>query len=228
MSQEGHDLTHHASDGGGVQEDLIEVALMRAIAQRVKEERQRLNFTLREVARRSDVSVAMISKIEQAQTSPSLRTLSRLANALDVPITTFFRGFEEEREASYVKAGEGIELIRKGTRHGHRYELLAVPKSGGRLVQPFLNTMTNQAEAFPLFQHEYSEFIYMLEGQMLYSYGQHSYELEPGDSLLFDGATPHGIEELKELPVKFLSVHVDPEQRNVDQLLSDSQRPIDR
>lgn len=217
------ELTKHPSAANDEQDDFIEVALTRAIAQRVREERQRLNLTLREVARRSDVSVAMISKIEQAQTSPSLRTLSRLARTLDVPITTFFRGFEEEREASYVKAGQGIELIREGTRHGHRYELLAAPRGDGRRVQPFLNTMTNQAEAFPLFQHEYSEFIYMLEGRMVYSYGQHRYDLEPGDSLLFDGATPHGAEELIDLPVRFLSVHVDSEQRDIHQLLSHSQ-----
>ncbi len=67
----------------------------------------------------------MLSKIENAQTSPSLRTLARLSTALELPVTTFFRGFEEERDASYVRAGEGLELVRQGTRHGHRYELLA-------------------------------------------------------------------------------------------------------
>ena len=106
----------------------------------------------------------MISKIENAQTSPSLRTLARLSHALEVPVTTFFRGFEEERDASFVRAGEGIELVRQGTRHGHRYELLAAAKGEQRRVQPFLVTLDRAAEAFPLFQHDGVELLYALEG----------------------------------------------------------------
>ena len=129
----------------------------------------------------------MISKIENAQTSPSLRTLARLSQALEVPVTTFFRGFEEERDASYVRAGEGIELVRQGTRHGHRYELLAAAKGAQRRVQPFLVTLTEQRETFPLFQHVGVEFLYALEGSFVYRYGRQTYPMDPGDSLMFDG-----------------------------------------
>ena len=56
--------------------------------------------------------------------SPSLATLSRLAEALDVPITSLFQGLDEERDALYTRAGSGPELGRPGTRSGHRYQLL--------------------------------------------------------------------------------------------------------
>ena len=127
----------------------LEDAITQAIGGRLREERRRLGLTLQEVADRSGLSLGMISKIENAQTSPSLRTLARLSQALEVPITTFFRGLEEERDASYVRAGEGIELIRQGTRHGHRYELLAAAKGAQRRVQPFLVTLTEQARGVP-------------------------------------------------------------------------------
>jgi mannose-6-phosphate isomerase-like protein (cupin superfamily) len=126
-------------------------------------------------------------------------------------VTTFFRGFEEERDASYVKSGEGIELVRLGTRHGHRYELLAAPKGAQRRIQPFLVTLTEESEAFPLFQHGGVEFLYALEGTVVYRYGRHTYEMAPGDSLLFDGRVPHGPEELVELPCRFLSITVEAE-----------------
>ena len=187
----------------------LDEAIARAIGNRLREERRRLGLTLHEVARRSGLSLGMISKIENAQTSPSLRTLARLSLALEVPVTTFFRGFEEERDASYVKSGEGIELVRQGTRHGHRYELLAAAKGAQRRVQPFLVTLTKQSEEFPLFQHDGVEFLYGLEGSMVYRYGRHTYELGPGDSLMFDGQTPHGPEQLTELPIRFLSITVE-------------------
>ena len=187
----------------------LEVAMNQAIGVRLREERHRLGLTLQDVADRSGLSLGMISKIENAQTSPSLRTLARLSQAIDVPVTTFFRGFEEERDASYVRAGEGIELVRQGTRHGHRYELLAAAKGAQRRVQPFLVTLTEQSETFPLFQHDGVEFLYALKGSVLYRYGQHTYQLEPGDSLMFDGTIAHGPEVLTSLPALFLSITVE-------------------
>lgn len=187
----------------------LEDAINQAIGGRLREERRRLGLTLQDVADRSGLSLGMISKIENAQTSPSLRTLARLSQALEVPVTTFFRGFEEERDASYVRAGEGIELVRQGTRHGHRYELLAAAKGAQRRVQPFLVTLTEQRETFPLFQHDSVEFLYALEGSFVYRYGRHTYEMEPGCSLMFDGQIPHGPERLNVLPARFLSITVE-------------------
>jgi len=187
----------------------LEDAITLAIGGRLREERRRLGLTLQEVALRTGMSLGMISKIENAQTSASLRTLARLSQALEVPITTFFRGLEEERDASYVPAGEGIELVRQGTRHGHRYELLAAAKGAQRRVQPFLVTLTEQAESFPLFQHLGVEFLYALEGSFAYLYGRHTYEMDPGDSLMFDGQVPHGPERLNVLPIRFLSITVE-------------------
>jgi transcriptional regulator with XRE-family HTH domain len=181
----------------------------RVIANRLRDERHRLGLTLREVAGRAGLSLGMISKIENAQASPSLNTLERLSQALEVPVTAFFRGLEEERDASFVRAGEGIELIREGTRHGHRYELLAAAKGARSKVQPFLVTLTKQSETFPLFQHDGVELLYSLEGKLAYRYGQHTYEMSPGDSLMFDGQVPHGPERLIKLPIRFLSITVD-------------------
>lgn len=187
----------------------LEDAINGAIGSRLREERRRLGLTLQDVADRSGLSLGMISKIENAQTSPSLRTLARLSQALEVPVTAFFRGFEEERDASHVRAGDGIELVRQGTRHGHRYELLAAAKGAQRRVQPFLVTLTEQRETFPLFQHDGVEFLYALQGSFVYRYGRHPYEMDPGDSLMFDGQVPHGPERLNGLPIRFLSITVE-------------------
>jgi transcriptional regulator with XRE-family HTH domain len=201
-----HDAIPSNGDG---EADLLESDMTQAIAGRLRDERRRLGLTLQDVAGRSGLSVAMLSKIENAQTSPSLRTLARLSTALEMPVTTFFRGFEEERDASFVRAGEGLELVRQGTRHGHRYELLAAGKGEQRRVQPFLVTLTEASEAFPLFQHEGVELLYALDGAFTYRYGRQTYELAPGDSLMFDGRVAHGPEQLTRLPIRFLSITID-------------------
>ncbi len=67
-------------------------------------------------------------------------------------------------------------------------------------------TLNEDSESYPLFQHPGTEFIHMLEGEMVYGHGQESYRLRAGDSLQFDGEGPHGPVELVELPIRFLSV----------------------
>ena len=46
----------------------------------------------------------------------------------------------------------------------------------------------------------------MLEGEVLYRHGSRTYLLRPGDFLYFDADAPHGPEELRALPIRFLSV----------------------
>ena len=98
--------------------------LGQVIANHVRARRLEIGLNVGQLAERTGISKGMLSKIENAQTSPSLSTLERLAGALDMPVTSLFRGLAEERDAVFVKAGSGPEIVRKGTRAGHTYELL--------------------------------------------------------------------------------------------------------
>ena len=87
-----------------------------------------------------------------------------------------------------------------------QYELLGHAPHGAITVEPYLITLTEQTDVFPIFQHPGLEFIYMLEGELAYRHGGKLYNLLPGDSLFFDSDAPHGPEDLKKLPIRFLSV----------------------
>ena len=50
------------------------------------------------------------------------------------------------------------------------------------------------------------EFVYVLEGEVVYRHADKLYPMKPGDSLFFDADAPHGPEELVKLPIRFLSV----------------------
>lgn len=187
-----------------------ESSLEAAIGTQVREFRQKLNMTVVELAKVANVSAGMLSKIEHGLTSPSLTTLHSLARALHVPVTALFRRFEEERDVSFVKAGKGLDIERRGTRAGHQYQLLGhtIGKSIG--VEPYLITLTDESDTFPVFQHSGVEFIYILEGEVGYRHGSKRFVMEPGDSLFFDADAPHGPEELRELPLRYLSIIVYP------------------
>ncbi len=177
-----------------------------AIGHQVRQFRQDLDMTVAEVAKLAGLSSGMLSKIENGMTSPSLATLRALSRALNVPVTSFFRKFEEQRDATFVKAGEGLPIERRGTRAGHLYHLLGHSVGHRTSVEPYLITLTEKSEVFPLFQHSGTEFIYVLEGRVIYRHGSQTYDMGPGDSLFFDSDVPHGPEELVALPVRMLSL----------------------
>lgn len=187
----------------GARDNLLEVA----IGREVRAFRTKIGLTASDLARSADLSLGMLSKIENGITSASLTTLQRLSKALGVPVTALFRRFEERRNAVFVSAGKGLVIERRGTRAGHQYQLLGHTGSanGSVIVEPYLITLTHESDVFPLFQHAGLEVIYILEGEVVYRHADKLYPMKKGDSLFFDADAPHGPEELIKLPIRFLS-----------------------
>ncbi|MGD9863654.1 MAG: helix-turn-helix domain-containing protein [Pseudodonghicola sp.] len=186
-----------------------------AIGRQVRELRKRQRMTGATLAAQAGLSVGMLSKIENGVISPSLGTIQTLAHALRVPLVQLFSGYEEERGCVHVKAGQGVETERAGTRAGHQYNLLGHigSNSSGVVVEPYMIVLSTESDRFPVFQHEGIEFLYMIEGRVDYRHGDRIYRLEPGDSLLFDADAPHGPEGLIELPARYLSIITYPQQK---------------
>lgn len=197
LSQDPHRLREE-------REKVLEVAIGREL----RAFRRQKGITVAELANLTGLSIGMLSKIENGNTSPSLTTLQALAHALSVPLTSFFRRFEEHREAVHTRAGEGVEIERAGTRAGHQYNLLGHigANASGVMVEPYLITLSTEADIFPTFQHGGIETIYMLEGELLYRHSDQLYHLRPGDTLFFDADAPHGPEGLEKLPARYLSI----------------------
>ncbi|TAM98446.1 MAG: helix-turn-helix domain-containing protein [Rhizobiaceae bacterium] len=188
--------------------DTREKVLEIAIGREVRARRRQLGLTVADLASAADISLGMLSKIENGNTSPSLTTLQALSRALGMPLTAFLKRFEEERNAVFVKAGEGLDVERRGTRAGHQYTLLGHigANTSGVVVEPYLITLTEDSDVFPTFQHDGMEFLYMLEGEVVYRHGNNLFRMTPGDSLFFDADAPHGPEELTKRPIRYLSI----------------------
>ena len=195
-----------------------EYNLERAIGREVRACRKTLGITVADLARDTGLSAGMLSKIENGNISPSLTTLQTLSRALGVPLTAFFRRYEAPRHAVFVKAGEGVELERRGTRAGHQYRLLGHidGNSSGVTVEPYLITLADDADVFPTFQHAGLEFLYMLTGEVVYRHGEQLFHMQPGDSLFFDADAPHGPEKLVRLPSQYLSIISYPKESDQD------------
>src|SRR5882672_6127671 len=177
-----------------------------AVARRVREGQ---GLTLTDVATTAGISAGMLSRLETGHVTPSLETLVALAGALGVrPALLLQQLGGDEEGAQRVPAGQGLEVVRRGTRRGHTYHLLAAHRGPRKTFEPFLVTLTDKSETFPGFQHPGTELIYILSGTIRYRHGTESYLLQPGDSLSFRGDIPHGPEKLEKVPIRMLSIIV--------------------
>jgi transcriptional regulator with XRE-family HTH domain len=180
------------------------------IGSEVRKLRKSLDLTVAELGVAAGISAGMLSKIENGAISPSLATLHAVARALNVPISRLLVETEEQRDCSFVKAGSGVRIERRGTKSGHLYDLLGHSLAGEIGVEPYLITLKENAVPYTQFRHSGVEFLYMLSGKVRYRHADRSYLMEPGDALFFDAAARHGPEELIEAPMRYLSIIIYP------------------
>lgn len=187
-------------------------SLEESLGAAIHECRLRHGLTLAQVAEQASLSSGMLSKIENGQTRAGTDALARIARALGVSMGMLFSKYDTTGTgAQHVKKGQSMEVVRRGTKSGHTYHLLAYDQGPAKLFEPFLITMDDDSQRYPTFQHPGTEFLYMLEGRLEYRCAQELHLLEPGDSLSFAGTVPHGPERLVRCPIKFLSVIVYPQ-----------------
>lgn len=181
-------------------------ALAIAVGKEIKSLRLSLSMAANQLAEAAGLSNGMLSKIERGSTTPSFATLVGISNALKVPVARLFASHEQRADYSLVRAGKGISVQRRGSKIGLDYELLGHLLSGEKYVEPYLVTLSSESSTSPGFQHTGIEFMYILQGSMVYRYADAIVELRPGDTMVFDANSIHGHERLIETPVKYLSV----------------------
>ncbi len=196
-------LASHPSDGVAARKQASATELGR-VARRLRESQ---GLTLADVATRAGISAAMLSRLETGRASPSLETIVSLAGALGVRPSQLLQEIGvEDAGAQVVHSGQGLEVVRRGTRRGHTYHLLASQRGPHKVFEPFLVTLTDKSEVFPGFEHPGTEFIHLLSGEIVYRLGRRSYHLRRGDSLTFRGDIAHGPEKLVKVPIRMLSI----------------------
>jgi transcriptional regulator with XRE-family HTH domain len=187
--------------------DIASKSLGRHLGATIRQLRLDQNLTIAAVSERAGISRGMLSKIENSLAATSLETLEQLANALGVTLAKLFQNYNLPRGAAQlVKRGEGMEVVRRGTRVGHTYQLLAYDQGPHKTFEPFLIALEDSLEQFPAFEHPGTEFIHMLEGVLEYRVGEETFVLNSGDSLTFRGEIPHRPENLIKTPIKFLAI----------------------
>lgn len=146
-------------------------------------------MTLTQLAKQCAMSPAFLSRIETHKFSVTIANLELLADALDVPISTFFEGDEITAPIVLCRAGKGIYKRFRGEK-SFVFELLATSKRG-KLMEPLLIDISAGKEKQKLISHLGEEFNYVVKGEICLMYGKQEIRLKEGDSVYYDATVPH-------------------------------------
>lgn len=157
------------------------------IGRRVRDLRQSRHLSLTELSRRAGLSQGYLSQVERDRATPSTTALSRLSEALDVPVAYFFEASQDRLPEHYVvrRAGRRV-LLYPGSEV--RNELL-VPDLRGKLEAVYFRARAGTRS--PTYKHEGEEFGLVLKGRLRVTVGDDRFDLRKGDSITYPSHEPH-------------------------------------
>ena len=178
---------------------------IKSIANRLRGLREVLELSAQEVAESCHLRVEEYMALESGESDISVNVLQTIARRYGISLDVLMFGEEPKMNAYFItRAGAGVSVER---RKAYKYEALA---SGfrDRKADPFIVTVEPAPTDAPMHlnSHDGQEMNYVLEGRLLISLNGREFELEPGDSLYFDSAQPHGMKALDGKTVRFLAI----------------------
>src|SRR5580704_12290222 len=164
------------------QMDTIVDELGHRLAQRIRLERDSRGWSLAELAERSGVSKATISKIERAEVSPTAVVLVRLASAFDLTLAGLMLRAESER-GRLSRAGE--QPVWRDPETGYvRKQVFSRPDHPVELVRvelPARQQVTLPASSYAHIR----QLVWVQAGNLVITEGGERHELATGDCLGF-------------------------------------------
>jgi transcriptional regulator with XRE-family HTH domain len=161
------------------------------LGKKLRRMRQARGLTAVELAKRARVTTGFISQLEHSQTVPSLLTLQRIAAVLGVSLTYFF--LEENLQP---------QVVRKQERHimhlGHNGACVSLlsPLPSRHLELALLALPPGAVSWSTARSHAGQQCHLLLQGTVRADYGDNTYGLEEGDSILWEGTLPYRLENI--------------------------------
>jgi transcriptional regulator with XRE-family HTH domain len=190
------------------------------IGARIHEQRGGAGLSIRAVSRRAGVTPSLISQIENGKVNPSVGTLYRLAEALEVPVDSFFRSDPQPAAPVTRRPAPAPEplapgaleqaIVTRRTRKaitlagGVRWELLRPPEEAAAEDLEIMEVVypTGSESASELISHCGREYGLVLEGRRDVHGEDHHVTHRPRDSIAFASNRLHRVSNPYDEPVR--------------------------
>jgi transcriptional regulator with XRE-family HTH domain len=162
------------------------------VCKRLLHLRQEKRLSIEELANLTGFDTELLRKIETAEVQPQLGTVMKLSKALDSAFGRIVSGIGDKLY-SITRNNERKIISRstsqKGKKQLYTYKSLAPEVKGRHMEALIVQLEENPDEEFSV--HDGEEFIFVLDGSVVFKIGDHSHELDPGDSVYYLSTTPH-------------------------------------
>lgn len=179
---------------------------MPSLGNKLRAFRQERHLTLQQIADGASCSAAYLSQIEHDKTSPSIATLKRIAQALDLRIVDFFMDQEEEAEV-VLRPEQWVEVSLPRWKADIRQMIRHVKH---RQMQPFYTVIQPGGGTKEDYNHQGEEFGLVLEGVLTLTVGSETYQVEAGSSFYYSSTLPHAWSNQIERPCRVVWVVTPP------------------
>lgn len=179
-----------------------------AIANRIRDKRSQLHWTLEDLANSTGLSKGHLSQIENAEKVPPISTLTKIAFGLGIPVMELITGVSNEQHSSKITLGRKKNRTR--IKHleaspSSTYESFGFDKLD-RIMDAYIVTMSKEFPPNPV-MHDGQEFVFALSGEHEFEYDGQSHRLSAGDAIYYDSDRPHMGRSLSQEPAKILVVY---------------------
>ena len=180
--------------------------LGKVIALNLKGLRTERNLTLGQLSKISGISKAMLSDIEKGNSNPTINTIWKIANGLNVPYTKLMDGIE--KEATIVRKSEPV--MRTGETEHYRVYCY-FPSTPVRNFELFYVELDAQSSNASIGHSEKAqEYIYVMQGELSLHTETGDYVLHEGDSLVFDSSIGHTYVNQRDTLLTFMVINFYP------------------
>ncbi len=157
------------------------------VAENLRAQRKRRAMSLDELAQLTGVSRAALSQIETRKTNPTIGVLWKIASGLGITFADLIG--ETRAELAVLRRGEAQPLRSMDGKFESRP---LMPASGIPQVEMYeLRLAARARHVSEPHGPGTREIVVVLSGAMRMTVGDHSDELGPGDSVVFDANKPH-------------------------------------
>ena len=160
----------------------------RLVGQKIRDSRKSKRISLEQLSTGTGLSVSFLSQMENGKLNVSLANIKKIADFLDVRLVNFFEDEDNEVGLGVVtQKGKGIMLTLNGS---NSYCESLIRKSGVSLQATLYISQPGEGRKIP-FSHAGEEFVYVIEGEILFFLNDEKYRLQEGDSMYYRGEAQH-------------------------------------
>jgi len=176
------------------------------LANRIRLLRKDLGLTLEQVAQKSGVALATLSRLENGKVQGTFRTHQRIAEALNIPLPELYRNLQEPEREAYLLEPGGEEAESFTYDDKASAVLLARQVSGKQMLPQMLLLEPGGKTALEQYPPGTERWLFGLEGRVEAAVGEKTYRIPQGGTLYFKASLPHRLENKEGAPARVLSV----------------------